>query len=390
MDVRTVGGTTRLQPDFIRVNELAVRTERLPRRERDGVLPFPAAMWLWFGLATLLRLALWAVAAAFVVAAVAAATVLPGIPGTLLALAAAGALAAVLTAATRGLRRRGAAGWQAAVAREYWSWRRPPGRFEHEPSPVDLPSWLRDPLHRRLLRWVRPARQAPHADRLVWARRWALSRELRTVVPRLTLVTALAAVLTVAAWRAGWLTAAAPAVVPGDVELGGRVPNPDVLPALDVAVAAAADYVWQLVDMVPLLGLADVVGWERPAALAAGGVQDGLALVFRLSVLLIVAATVVSLLGREVEVDAKPPLLAGLVERAVVEELVQARRLLGAGTGRHDLRLLAAACRRLRADEVAVPAPYEAWTAESLCHALAVEQSWMSDWRVPEQRSVLS
>ncbi|WP_155370526.1 hypothetical protein [Catellatospora vulcania] len=390
MDVRTVGGTTRLQPDFTRVNELAVRTERLPRRERDGVLPFPGAMWLWVGPATLLRLVVWAAGALLLVSVVAAAAVLPGVPGPVLFAMAATALAALLVRFARGLRRRSQASRQAAVAREYWSWRRPPARFEHEPAPVDLPSWLADPMHRRLLRLVRPRRTAPHADRVRWAHRWAYSRELRMVVPRLTGVTALAAVLTVAAWRAGWLSAQAPAAVPADAELGGRVPNPDVLPALDVAVAAVADYAWHLVDMVPLLGLADVLGWARPAALASGGLQDGLAVVYRLAVLLILAVAVAALLGRRVEVDAKPPLLAGQVERALVEELVKARRLLEGGSGRHDQRLLDAACRRLRADAVTLPAPYEQWTAEALCHALALEQSWMNDWRVPEQRSVLS
>ncbi|MFC7248223.1 hypothetical protein ACFQO7_37685 [Catellatospora aurea] len=390
MDVRTVGGTTRLQPDFTRVNELAVRTERLPRRERDGVLPFPAAMWLWVGLATLLRLAVWASAAVLGVGVVAAAAVLPGVPGPVLFAGAAAALVALLVRVARGLRRRSEASRQAAVAREYWSWRRPPARFEHEPAALDLPSWLGDPLHRRLLRLVRPRRTAPHAVRVRWAHRWERSRELRAVVPRLTGVTALAAVLTVGAWRAGWLGAHAPAAVPADVELGGRVPNPDVLPALDVAVAAVADYAWHLVDMVPMLGLADVLGWSRPAALAAGGLQDGLAVAYRVAVLLVLAATAVALLGRRVEVDAKPPLLAGQVERALVEELVQARRLLEGGNGRHDQRLFDAACRRLRADTVAVPAPHEQWNTESLCHALALEQSWMTDWRVPEQRSVLS
>ncbi|MFC7762283.1 hypothetical protein ACFQY4_32785 [Catellatospora bangladeshensis] len=222
---------------------------------------------------------------------------------------------------------------------------------------LDPPAWLRDPLHRRLLRWVRPAGQAvPHAERVTWARRWALSRELRAAPPRLAVVTALTAVLTVGAWRAGWLAAAAPAIVPGDVHLNGRVPNPDVLPALDVAVAAAADYAWQLADLVPLLNLTEVLGWERPAALAGGGLQDALALLFRLSVLLVAAVTIVRMPGRRVDVEAKPPLLAGQVERALVEELVKARRLLGDG-GRHDARLFAAACRRLRADEVPVPRP---------------------------------
>ncbi|WP_144125801.1 hypothetical protein [Catellatospora sichuanensis] len=390
MDVRTVGGTTRLQPDFTRVNELAVRTERLPRRERDGVLPFPGAMWLWVGLSTLLRLAVWAAAAVLGVAVVAAAAVQPGVPGPVLFATAAALLVALLVRVGRGLRRRSEASRQAAVAREYWSWRRPPVRFEREPAALDLPSWLSDPMHRRLLRVVRPRRIAPHADRVSWAHRWARSRELRAVVPRLTGVTALAAVLTVAAWRAGWLSVHAPAAVPADVELGDRVPNPDVLAALDVVVAAVADYTWHLVDMVPLLGLADVLGWARPAALASGGLQDGLAVVFRLAVLLILAATAAAMLGRRVDVDAKPPLLAGQVERALVEELVKARRLLEGGTGRHDQRLFDAACRRLRTDAVALPAPYEQWTAESLCHALALEQSWMSDWRVPEQRSVLS
>ncbi|GIF84858.1 hypothetical protein [Catellatospora bangladeshensis] len=390
MDVRTVGGATRLQPDFTRVNELAVRTERLPRRERDGVLPFPAAMWLWVGLAALLRLVVWLAAAALCVGAVAASTVEPGVPGALVVPVTAVALAAVLGHLARRLRRRSPAGWQAAVAGEYWSWRRPPGRFEHEPVLLDPPAWLRDPLHRRLLRWVRPAGQAvPHAERVTWARRWALSRELRAAPPRLAVVTALTAVLTVGAWRAGWLAAAAPAIVPGDVHLNGRVPNPDVLPALDVAVAAAADYAWQLADLVPLLNLTEVLGWERPAALAGGGLQDALALLFRLSVLLVAAVTIVRMPGRRVDVEAKPPLLAGQVERALVEELVKARRLLGDG-GRHDARLFAAACRRLRADEVPVPPPYDEWNAESLAHTLALEQSWMNDWRVPEQRSVLS
>jgi hypothetical protein len=338
----------------------------------------------------LLRLLVWTAAAALGVGAGAAATVEPGVPGAVVVPIAAVALAVVLGYLARRLRRRSPASWQAAVVREYWSWRRPPGRFEHEPVALDLPSWLRDPLHRRVLRRLRPARPAaPHADRLRWAHRWALSRELRAAAPRLSVVTALAALLTVGAWRAGWLAAAAPAVVPGDVRLGGRVPNPEVLPALDVAVAAATDYAWQLADLVPLLGLTDVLGWERPAAFAGGGLQDALALLFRLSVLLVVASTVVAMLGRRVDVDAKPPLLAGQVERAVVEELVSARRLLGDG-GRHDARLLAAACRRLRADEVPVPPPFEEWNAESLCHTLGLEQSWMNDWRVPEQRSVLN
>ncbi|GAA2401302.1 hypothetical protein [Catellatospora methionotrophica] len=390
MDVRTVGGTTRLQPDFTRVNELAVRTERLPRRERDGVLPFPGAMWLWVGLAALVRLVVWTAAAVLAVAVVAAAAVLPGVPGPVLFVMAGAGLVALLVRVARGLRRRSEASRRAAVAREYWSWRRPPARFEHEPGALDLPSWLADPMHRRLLRLVRPRRTAPHADRVRWAHRWARSRELSALVPRLTVVTALAAVLTVGAWRAGWLHGHAPVAVPADVELGGRVPNPDVLPALDVAVAAVADYAWHLVDMVPLLGLTEVLGWARPAALSGGGLQDGLAVAFRVGVLLILAATVAATLGRRVEVDAKPPLLAGQVERALVEELVKARRLLAGGAGGDDQRLLDAACRRLRADAVTVPAPYEQWTAESLCHALALEQSWMNDWRVPEQRSVLS
>ncbi|MDI1462437.1 hypothetical protein QEZ54_15810 [Catellatospora sp. KI3] len=391
MDVRSVGGTSRLQPDFTRVNELAVRSERLPRRKSDAVLPFPAGMWLWVGSTALVRLTCWLAGAAAAVAAVCAVLVLLGGRAAawwwLGALAA--ALLALLAAPVRDLlRRRDPKSWQQAVTGEYWSWRRPPRRFEPAPVPAPLPSWLRDPLHRRLLGLVRRSGAASHADKLRWAGRWARSRQLRPLVPRLTALAALSVLLTVAAWRAGWIDVRPGRLLPEGTELGGYELDPAVVPAVDVALAAAADYAWQLVDLVPLLHLTEVFGWARPGALAAAGPHNVFAEVLRLGVLWLVATAVLAPPRRPVDVDARPPLLAGQVERALVDELVAARRLLSAGgADRHDLRLLDAACRRLRAEEVSVPAPHETWSLDALCQALAVEQSWMADWRVPEQRT---
>ncbi|GHJ48697.1 hypothetical protein Cs7R123_60390 [Catellatospora sp. TT07R-123] len=391
MDVRSVGGTNRLQPDFTRVNELAVRSERLPRRKSDAVLPFPPAMWLWVGSASLVRLGCWLAGAAAAVAAVCAVLVLLG--GRAAAWCWLGALVvallALLAAPARDLvRRRDAKIWQQAVAGEYWSWRRPPRRFEPVPAAAPLPAWLRDPLHRRLLGLLRRPGTASHADKLRWAGRWARSRRLRPLVPRLAVLAALSVLLTVAAWRAGLIEARPGRLLPEGTGIGGYELDPAVRPAVDLALAAAADYAWHLLDLVPLLHLTEVFGWTRPPALAASGLHNVFAEVLRLGVLWLVAVAVLAPARRPVEVDARPPLLAGQVERALVDALVSARRLLTAsGTDRHDLRLLDDACRRLRAGEVPVPAPHETWSIDSLCQALAVEQSWMADWRIPEQRT---
>lgn len=93
--------------------------------------------------------------------------------------------------------------------------------------------------------------------------------------------------------------------------------------AVAVVSQVVGDYLWQIADMIPLLGLTDVIGWNRPTMFAHDGAQTTLALIYPVLVFAPVLAYLAYVFRDEEPVGLPTFPYAGPVEQAVVEQMAR-------------------------------------------------------------------
>ncbi|SDJ09571.1 hypothetical protein SAMN05192558_11013 [Actinokineospora alba] len=321
--------------------------------ERDelaahGVLPFHQGIWVWIGLCLLVRVA-FTLSALVTVSVMLGGMVHFAPQGSWWLLAVAALLAGgsstgvwdyyrnVFHPTDRRL------DWLDRVADEFHSWRVPPARFwpqtrrERSVLPLRLLdarhpalAWIRTPLHRWLLRGLaRGNPRVPEETRWDWARWWARTQEIRHLPTYVAVVTVLFIVISLLLSRAGWIrvdgsllrsrTEGLAAFLSSDPAVASGL-----VPLLEGAVLGfdtLRDYLWQIVDTIPLLGLSDVFWLDRPKTYGSDPVQSALVLLFRGLMFAPAIAYVVYLFRSQDRIVLRRPSSAGPVERAVVAVL---------------------------------------------------------------------
>lgn len=97
--------------------------------------------------------------------------------------------------------------------------------------------------------------------------------------------------------------------------------------AIAVVLQVVGDYLWQIADMIPFLGLTDVIGWDRPSMFAHDGAQTTLALIYRVLVFAPVLAYLAYVFRDEEAVGLPTFPYAGPAEQAVVEQMARQETL---------------------------------------------------------------
>jgi hypothetical protein len=393
-----------------RLNRLAIQLERTrASTESGGPLPFPWPLWIPVLISAALHAVVYLYAGAF--ALVIAGVALPKIanalgPVWLMVVGLIfvfGSLIFILTLHRDSLMpKQRALTWQKSLSSEHHSWKVAPPRYQLARyqfifSPLDYPRgiilalnldrlrmfrWTRTPALRWLVRiWgIRPNASAD--ERIAWAHRWALSREIRPLVTNVILLATYFAVFTLLLWHNGIISSH------GRLSPGWHQPLPEYTgkvqatsDSLGAAEAAYADYLWQMADLVPVLGIASVLGWQRPTAFAGDPVEDVLIYLFRLLFVVLVVWYITYLIRDNKPVNIEPLQFAGPVERMLVEELVDRGQLLDeeswpAHPSRYSkvARIGKGACRRLAVSGISPPPSYQQWSHEALTVALLREQ----------------
>jgi hypothetical protein len=394
----------KMQVNTERLDRLAAQAER-EQAVQHGVLPFPAWIWPWVIVASLVRLGA-AFLSYFAVALVVAGIVAVTRPGRWLLWAMLFVTAGlVLDVARRFLvKEKRNSAWRSEVTKELYSWRLPPPNYYsamrrwREPffsttlATLGLGHlrgfvWLRTPLHRWFvaLFGVRHRHSVGADERLRWARRWAAVEELGALVAQCAHIVGTTVLTAVVAAATGFVhgTPTGRAAELQRLLTDNNAPDevfrfaPEVSYAVASAAQIAVDFWWQLVMMIPGSGFIAAAGLPTPSAYS-GEPTYGVALqLLQLLVLLpLISYATFVLTDREMP---PPELLpyGGPVEYTVAREL---GRRGDRAKGRRLRRALRRAAAGLQQQGVAAPRG-TAWDVATVLSVLVGEQHMIRDDR---------